>query len=136
MLRRFAALLGTCALLACARSTDRLSTENTPRAAAPEAFVGAWRSITPQLEFVGLSVYSKSSQQGVFGVRLTYSGVAFDGNGRLDADSLVVSLTVSGTAQPAGVLIARAPAAGALHVERRDLPTACAGASLDFVRAP
>jgi hypothetical protein len=88
------------------------------------------------LEFVGLSVYSKPSQQGVFGVRLTYSVVAFDGNGRLDADSLIVALTVSGTAQPAGVLIARIPAAGALHVERRDVPTASAGASLDFVRAP
>ena len=34
----------------------------------PIAYVGEWRSVTPTLEFVGLTVRSKSGEQGVLGV--------------------------------------------------------------------
>ena len=90
--------------LGCADGT----TGPAPQPATAETFVGSWRSVTPSLEFIGLSVQSKSSEIGVLGVRLTYSGVAFDGNGRIEGSSLVADLTVGGATQPGGVLVARA----------------------------
>ncbi|MFN8582664.1 MAG: hypothetical protein U0163_17020 [Gemmatimonadaceae bacterium] len=48
--------------------------------------------MTPSLEFLGLSVSSKSSEMGVLGARLTFSGVAWEGGGRIDGDSLVASM--------------------------------------------
>jgi len=38
----------------------------------------AWCSVTPSLEFIRLSVYSKSSE-GVLAARLAFSGVAWEG---------------------------------------------------------
>ena len=76
--------------------------------ASPVAFAGAWRSVTPSLEFIRLSVVSTSSRQGVLAARLTLSGVAMEGAGRIDGDSLVVDMTVAGTTQSTGTLVARA----------------------------
>ena len=53
---------------------------------SPEVFAGSWRSVTPSLEFVRLTVHSKSSETGVLGARLTYSGVAWEGGGRIAGD--------------------------------------------------
>ena len=111
-------------------------TESASPSATPETFVGSWRSVTPSLEFIGLSVQSKSSQMGVLGVRLTYSGVAFDGSGRVEGNSLVADLTAGGTTQPRGVLVARPRDGGGLRVERRSAVTAPADLTLDFVREP
>ena len=104
--------------------------------ATAATFVGSWRSVTPSLEFIGLSVQSKSSQAGVLGVRLTYSGVAFDGNGRVEGSSLVADLVAAGTTQPRGVLVARALASGRLRVEQRSAASAPADLTIDFVREP
>jgi hypothetical protein len=111
------------------------TTEST-ESATPEAFVGSWRSVTPSLEFIGLSVQSKSSQIGVLGVRLTYSGVAFDGNGRVDGDAMVADLTAAGTTEPRGVLVARILESGGLRVERKAAVSAPADLTIDFVRDP
>ena len=87
------------------------NSETSPKATAnvrgPEAFTGTWRSVTPTFEFIGLSVVSKSSEQGVLGARLTFSGVAWDGAGRIDADSLMLGMNVAGTTQATGVLVIR-----------------------------
>jgi len=77
--------------------------------ASVESFAGTWRSTTPSLEFIGLSVVSKSSEQGALGVRLTLSGLAWEGSGRIDGDSLVAPMFVSGTAQSTGTLVIHAP---------------------------
>ena len=108
-------------------------TESSPTASL-DAFVGTWRSVTPSLEFIGLSIVSKSSELGAIGTRLTFSGVAFDGSGRIDGDSLVANMTISGTTQASGLLIARTRDGKTLHVERRDAPGAPSGLTLDFVR--
>jgi hypothetical protein len=80
---------------ATACSTDQV-TQSTSEAPGPEAFAGVWRSVTRSLEFVRLTVDSKSSERGVFASRLTYSGLAWDGEGRVDGDSLVLDLSVPG----------------------------------------
>jgi hypothetical protein len=118
--------------LGCADRT----TGPAPEPTTAETFVGSWRSVTPSLEFIGLSVQSKSSQMGVLGVRLTYSGVAFDGNGRIEGSALVADLTAGGTTQPGGVLVARVREGGGLRVERRSAVSAPAEQTLDFVREP
>lgn len=118
------------ATLACSAAPPEAATIASP----PETFTGTWRSVTPSYEFVGLSVYSKSSALGDIGVRLTYSGVAFDGAGRIDGDSLLVSLTVDGTSQPSGVLVARTRGGDTLHAERRSSTAGEASLLLDFVR--
>ena len=106
----------------------------TAAISSPEAFVGTWRSVTPSLEFIGLSVYSKSSELGVLAVRLTYSGVAFEGSGRIEADSLIASMTMAGRMQPSTALVAYLPDGKILHVERRPTRSAPASLTLDFVR--
>lgn len=83
------------------------SPAETIRDAPVEAFVGEWRSVTPSYEFIRLSVESKSSQQGVLATRLTFSGVAWEGSGRLEGDSMVASMTALGTSEPTGTIVAR-----------------------------
>jgi hypothetical protein len=126
------ATVAMCLTLGCASGP----TESALPSATPETFVGSWRSVTPSLEFVGLSVQSKSSQIGVLGVRLTYSGLAFDGSGRIEGNSLVADLVTVGTSQQSGVLVARVRAGGMLRVERRWAVSAPTEQTLDFVREP
>src|SRR6187402_293799 len=94
-----------CATIGC---TDGSSgpAETAPKTSTPEAFAGAWRSVTPSLEFIGLSVTSKSSEMGVLAARLTFSGVAWDGDGRIEGDSLVANMTIVGAPNASGVIVA------------------------------
>ncbi len=81
---------------------------NTFDASSPEAFAGSWRSVSPSLEFVGLSLASLSSEMGVLGARLTFSGVEWEGRGRIEGDSLVAIMTRVGTTTAGGVIVAHA----------------------------
>jgi len=124
------AAVALCATLGC----DRAPVEAVTAAQSPEAFTGNWRSVTPSLEFIGLTVVSTSSEMGVLGIRLTYSGLAFDGRGRIEGDSLVADMTVAGSSQPSGVLVAHVREGDALHVEQRTGAVSSAVLTLDFVR--
>jgi len=87
--------------------------------------------VTPGLEFIRLSVHSKSSEEGVLAARLTFSGVAWEGGGRIVGDSLVTIMAVVGTTA-SGVMVARAADAQTLRVQMR--PTSGAVTDLMFVR--
>lgn len=101
-------------------------------ASSPAAFTGEWRSVTPSLEFIGLSVASKSSEMGVLGARLTFSGLAWEGGGRIAGDSLVAGMTIVGAPTASSVIVARARDAQTLRVRfRRE---AAAPLDLTFVR--
>jgi hypothetical protein len=102
------------------------------KAQSPDAFAGAWRSVTPSLEFIRLSVNPKSSEVGVLGAQLAFSGVAWEGGGRIEGDSLVAGMTVVGAPTASGVLVAHARDAHTLHVQFR--PAAAVRTDLTFVR--
>src|SRR3954451_11316582 len=76
--------LTMCVVIGCASDTAAPRTQATP-----DAFAGAWRSTASSLEFVRLTVGRKASTQDVLTGRLTFSGVAWEGEGRVDGDSLV-----------------------------------------------
>jgi hypothetical protein len=73
----------------------------------PVVYVGEWRSVTPTLEFVRLTVRLKSGEQGVLASRLLYSGVYWEGDGRVNGDSLVSDMNVPGISGPATRLVMR-----------------------------
>ena len=134
--RRMAAALALGAALGCAsQTTDPAADRDAALGRVPDAsvtsFAGAWRSVTPSLEFVRLSVVSLSREQGAIATRLTLSGVALDGSARIDGDSLVAGLSYGG-AQTGRVLVARARDARTLVVQLRS-PDA-APLALTFVR--
>lgn len=99
---------------------------------SPAAFAGEWRSVTPSLEFIGLSVISKSSERGALAARLTLSGVAWEGGGRIDGDSLVAGMTILGASAASGVIVARARDPLTLQVQFR--PGAAPTLDVTFVR--
>ncbi len=115
MIRRMCAVVILSSAMGCSAGTAEATGVATP----PDAFAGTWRSVTPSLEFVELSVNSLSSQMGVLGLRLTYSGVAFEGTGRIDSDSLVADMTVAGTSQSTGTVVAHARDAHTLQLQVR-----------------
>ncbi|MEO7457982.1 MAG: hypothetical protein ABIY52_17125 [Gemmatimonadaceae bacterium] len=122
-------MLALATLAGCAGSApDPVS----PALSSPDAFVGAWESTTPSLEFLRLSVSSLSSEQGALGARLTFSGVAWEGRGRIDGDSLVASMTMAGSTQASGIIVARVRSGGALVVSVR--PISAAALDVSFVR--
>jgi len=113
----------------------------TERSPGPEetaskaaAFAGAWRSVTPPLEFIGLSVTSTSGEVGVMGARLTFSGVYWEGGGRIEGDSLVAAMTIVGAQTASGVLVAHARDAQTLRVQFRS--GTAAPLELTFAREP
>jgi hypothetical protein len=114
-------LVGTVvATLACGSSVTELGTSaNQTKIATPDAFMGSWNSVTPSYDFIRLSVVSVSVEQGALGARLTLSGLAFDGNARIDADSLIATMSVAGSTEPNARLIARAKDANMLTAELR-----------------
>jgi hypothetical protein len=131
-----AAALALGAALGCANQTsDPTAARDASLGKTPDApvatFAGAWRSVTPSLEFVRLSVVSLSREQGAIAARLTLSGVALDGSARIDGDSLVAGMSYGG-AQTNRVLVARARDAQTLLVQLRS-PDA-APLALTFVR--
>ena len=114
-------LVGTVvATLACGSSVAELGTSaNQAKIATADAFMGSWNSVTPSYDFIRLSVVSLSIEQGALGARLTLSGLAFDGDARIDADSLIATMSVAGSTEPNARLIARAKNANTLTAELR-----------------
>ena len=106
--------------------------ETTLAVPSASAFAGMWRSVTPSLEFVRLSVDSKSSQRGVLAARLTFSGVAWEGTGRIEGAAFVASMTTAGGTSPTGVIVAQATNARTLRVLVR--PAGGETLELTFVR--
>jgi hypothetical protein len=90
--------------------------------------------VTPSLEFMGLTVVSKSSEMGALGARLTFSGVAWEGSGRIDGDSLVAGMKVAGSPASSGVIVVYARDAQTLSAQFRS--AAAAPINLSFVREP
>jgi len=121
--------------LACAGSvTER---EADVRTASPDAFAGAWRSMTPPLEFIRLSVSSTSSEMGTLAARLTFSGVAWEGRGRIDGDSLVIPMRIPGATVDVGAIVARPADAQGLRLQVRPAVTSSfAATEVMLVRDP
>ncbi len=128
VIRRMFALLTLVASFGCSSR----ATEATPTPASADTFAGSWRSVTPPLEFIRLTIASKSSEQGALAARLTLSGMAWEGSGRIAGDSLVISMVSAGSTQPTGVIVVRAGAGTSLSVQRR--PPAPAPTELTLVR--
>jgi hypothetical protein len=84
-----------------------------------ESFAGNWAATTPSYEFIRLSVVSKSSEQGALGARLTLSGLAFDGGARVDADSLIATMSAPGSTRTDATIIARSSDANTLITQFR-----------------
>ena len=128
MIRRISALVALSLTIGCSASR----TEPVSQASSPAAFTGMWRSVTPSAEFVRLSVHSKSSEIGMLATRLTFSGLAWDGSGRIEGDSLVASMTRIGQTTPSGVMVAHLREGRTLRVQLR--PADGAVTDLAFVR--
>ena len=129
MMRWVSVMTLLCATIGCSAGP----VETTSKVPSLDAFAGEWRSVTPSLEFIRLSVNSLSSEMGVLGARLTFSGVAWEGSGRLEGDSLVSGMTVVGAPTASGVIVAHVRAAQTLFVQFR--PAGAAPLELTFVRA-
>jgi hypothetical protein len=109
---RWMIVVAACATIACASGPAGLQVQAT----SPDAFAGAWRSVTSALEFVRLTVASTSSERGVLAARLTFSGVAWEGGGRIAGDSLVLDMSMPGSITPTGVMVAHSTDPGTLRV--------------------
>ena len=95
-------------------------------------FAGTWRSVTPTLEFIRLTVTSKSSEKDVLAARLTLSGVAWEGSGRIEGDQFVANMRINGVSSASNVLVARSQEGGTLRAQLR--PANGATTDLTFVR--
>jgi hypothetical protein len=93
---------------------------------------GEWKATDPHPDFYRLSVVPKDSEQGAFGTRLTFSGVYWEGSGRIQGDAFVANMETPGIAGSASVLTARATDGGALFVTMRTNTTTM---EFKFVRA-
>ena len=128
MIRRTFIMIASLASLACSSR----ATEATPTPLSADAFAGTWRSVTPSYEFIRLTVASKSSEMGALGARLTLSGVAWEGSGRITGDSLVMSMMNAGSTQPVGVLVVRVREGQTLSAQMR--PASAGSLELTLVR--
>ena len=128
MMKRWVVMLGlTGTLAACTHEGSEGIV-----AVRPEVFAGEWRSVTPTLEFLRLTVQSKSSERDALAARLTFSGVAWEGSGTIAGDSLLLQMTIAGHAEPVRILVARVGEGGVLRT-RFESGTAPA-LVVDFVR--
>jgi hypothetical protein len=139
MIRWMSVVVAVCAATGCSgNSTDPVSQVSPPetvlKGPSPDVFAGAWRSVTPSLEFIGLSVASKSSEMGVLAARLTFSGVAWEGAGRIEGDSLMARMAIVGAATPTAVMVVRARDARTLRVRMRGAAASATDLDLTFVR--
>ena len=108
------------ATLGCSADPAQVARNPAPlNNVSPDVFTGVWRSVTPSLEFVGVFVNSKSSEIGVLGTRLTFSGVYWEGGGKIDGDSLVANVTTGGAATGTALLIVRAVGPRTLRAQLR-----------------
>jgi hypothetical protein len=136
MNRLMSAVVVLCVAAGCSGSTTPES-EGAPPASVsgvPSAstFTGTWRSVTPPLEFIRLTVTSKSSENDVLAARMTLSGVAWEGSGRIQGDAFVANMVISGSSSASNVLVARATDARTLRVQMR--PANGPTTDLTFVR--
>lgn len=132
MFRRiFIPAAAICTMIACSSGPSESKSKTTPTVSA-EVFVGTWRSITPSYEFIGLTVVSKSSEQGALGARLTFSGVYWEGSGKIDGDSLVADMTIVGSSNSSGVIAVSPRETQTLHLQFRQ--TKAPPLELTFVR--
>ena len=107
MIRRiaFSVLVGL-ASFACSESVTPLPAER---------FTGTWRSISAPYEHLRLRVLENATLAGRLQVRLTFSGVAWEGPGRIEADSLIMDVTTAAVSG-AKVIAHRTPS-GSLSVD-------------------
>jgi hypothetical protein len=119
--------------LACGGTASEPGKAAAPnKVATVEAFAGSWAATNPSYEFIRLSVVSLSSAQGALGARLTLSGLAFDGGARIDADSLIATMSAPGSTRTDATLIARARDAKTLVTQFRTFD--CSPITLTYVR--
>jgi hypothetical protein len=126
---RWMLVVTACATIACSSSAPAAP---VAAAALPDTFAGAWRSVTSSLEFMRLTVASTSSERGALAARLTFSGVAWEGGGRIVGDSLVIDMAMPGSITPTGVMVAHSTDAQTLRV--RLSPQGGVPLNLTFVR--
>lgn len=131
MIRVMSALVAFCSVVGCSGRPTESSPDVKLAAVSADEFAGTWRSVTPSTEFVRLTVSPLSREQGTFGARLTFSGVYWEGSGRIDGDSLVTEMAMSGGPTPNGRLIARSRDGG-LNVTLR--PQSGTTTTFSFVR--
>jgi hypothetical protein len=135
MMGRLLMLGAVVTTLGCGNSTAETGLlPGSSKTATANAFTGSWNSVTPSYEFIRLSVVSKSVEQGSLGTRLTLSGVAFDGTARIDADSLIATMSVAGSTTTDATLIARAKDSNTLIAHFRSGDGTGTPLSLTFVR--
>ena len=136
MNRLMSAVIVLCVVAGCSGSTTPESEGSPPAgmSAVPSAstFAGTWRSVTPSLEFIRLTVTSKSSEIDVLAARVTFSGVAWEGSGRIQGDAFVANMVISGSSSASNVLVARATDSRTLRVQMR--PANGPTTDLTFVR--
>ena len=126
-MHRWFTAVALCATIGCS------SGPAAPRAQpTPNTYTGEWRSTTSSYAFVRLTVGPKVSAQDVLTARLTFSGVAWEGDGRIAGDSLVVAMSMPGSITPTGVLVARTGESGTLRA--RLSPDGGVPLNLTFVR--
>ena len=80
-----------------------------------ETFTGTWRAITPSYEHLRLTVTPSTAVDDVLNMRLTFSGVAWEGFGHIEADSLVMDMSTAAVSG-ASIIAHRAEQPGALRV--------------------
>ena len=125
MNRSMSVLVGAImAVAGCAdNSTDPAAESPIPRSTAtiPTAsdFAGVWRATSPHPDFIRLTVASKSSEQGALAARLTFSGIYWEGSGRIEGDAFVANMATPGVTSSNRVLTARVSDAGTLRVTMR-----------------
>jgi len=121
MMRLMSVMVALCAVAGCSAGTEPAAggsqTETVVKVPSPGTFTGEWRSVTPTLEFLRLSVHSTSSEQGVLAARLTFSGLAWDGSGRIEGDSFVANMTIAHVVGATRVMVVRAHDARTLRVQ-------------------
>lgn len=115
-MRRWAQML---VLVATVQACESDVGSEVVRVTQPDAFTGTWRSITASTEFVRLTVHALSSEQAALGARLTFSGVYWEGAGRISGDSLVAQVGLTGRSTPHATLVAYFSDAGVMSMELR-----------------
>ena len=103
-----------------------------PDSVVPDAFAGSWRSVTPSFDFVRLTVFSSSGESCGVAARLTFSGVAWEGNGRITGDSLVLQMSTAVSAPATRTVVVHANDPRTLRLQMR--PESGAPLDLTFVR--
>jgi hypothetical protein len=109
MSRRIAVVAA--ALLISAAACSREPTAPVP----PETFTGSWRSVTAPYEHLRLKVDPPSTVTGAMHLRITFSGVAWEGASRIEGDSLIMDVSTS--SQYGAKVVAHPAEGGSLRVQ-------------------